>query len=358
MEAAKPPWTRSWLRVTTSRVDGGPPGAGDAEEEGGAAAAGQGQGGGGAGGVVGRLDHGVEVAGQAGQGVRVACGHDPGGATARAEGGAGRAAAHEDELGRAGGRQEQEGEQAEGPVADHRDPGAGQRHAGLEQAAGHAGGRLEQGRRGQRAVGRQAVDEAGGDGQALGQGAGVGEAGLGVPGRAKVGPSLGAAVADAAGAQPLGHHRVARGEVAHPGAERLDPPGPFVSRHHRVADVGGRPAAVEQLEVGAADPGGLHRDQHLPGARDRLRHVGDGRPPRPGDDQCEHERLLAWGRSRVAGRVGPEPLGPGGAVLGDDQVGELVQRCLGGRLVERDRAVLQEVDPVADLEDLARSCGR
>src|SRR5687768_11350097 len=40
------------------------------------------------------------------------------------------------------------------------------------------------------------------------------------------------------------------------------------------------------------------------------------------------------------------------AVLGDDELGQLVQRAFRRRLVERDGAVLQEVDPVADIEHL------
>src|SRR4029079_1444505 len=40
------------------------------------------------------------------------------------------------------------------------------------------------------------------------------------------------------------------------------------------------------------------------------------------------------------------------AVLGDDELGELLERGFRRRLVEGDRAVLQEVDPVADVEHL------
>ena len=63
-------------------------------------------------------------------------------------------------------------------------------------------------------------------------------------------------------------------------------------------------------------------------------------------------RGVGPGRALPVGS-GRSLLGPGGAVLGHDQVGQLLHRRLRGRLVEGDRPVLEQVDPVADLEDLA-----
>src|SRR3954451_21590893 len=53
--------------------------------------------------------------------------------------------------------------------------------------------------------------------------------------------------------------------------------------------------------------------------------------------------------TRVSGSVLPDAAG---AVLGHRQFGQLRHRRLGGGLVERDAAVLEHVDPVAELQNL------
>ena len=83
----------------------------------------------------------------------------------------------------------------------------------------------------------------------------------------------------AVGARAAAEGSVDRDGLAHveaggAGAERLDPPGRLVAQrerqlgvHHPLVEL------VEDVEVGVADPGGAHPDQHLARSRVRLRHL-------------------------------------------------------------------------------------
>ena len=115
------------------------------------------------------------------------------------------------------------------------------------------------------------MDESSRNAQVLGERAGVREAGLGVFGRAQVGPAFPAPIADAARAESLGDDVIADGDPAHTRADRGDGAGPLVSGHDRVPHIWRRPRPAEDLEVGAADPGGGHADDDLVGFR-----LGDG----------------------------------------------------------------------------------
>ncbi len=116
----------------------------------------------------------------------------------------------------------------------------------------------------------------------------MGEAGLGVGLDAEVGAPLGAAGTDSAGAQPFGDHRVAGRQPGHAGPGGSDPAGPLVPGDHRIADIGWRAPPVEQFQVGAADPGGDHPDQHLARAGPGGLDVFHRRCARFADDERSH----------------------------------------------------------------------
>ena len=188
-----------------------------------------------------------------------------------------RSAADQREAVRRGQPEHRDREQAQGARADDRDPEV-RAQLRLEQPAGDASGGLE--KRGGLEVRcrRETVDESGRNAQILGERAGVREAGLGVFGRAQVGPAFPAPIANAARAKSFGNHAIADGDPPHTGADRGHGAGPFVSGHDRVPHVGRRPRSAEDLEVGAADPGGRDADEDLVGSR-----LGDRQPGEPRD---------------------------------------------------------------------------
>lgn len=106
-----------------------------------------------------------------------------------------------------------------------------------------------------------------GEGEGGGHRPRLGEAGLLVPVRAQRRLARMAAVADLAVAKALADDLAAGQRLRHPGADRLDRPGPLVARRQRVTDVPLGPVALIDLAVAAADAHGVHAHQGLTGAR-------------------------------------------------------------------------------------------
>src|SRR5919197_1015858 len=114
---------------------------------------------------------------------------------------------------------------------------------------------------------RQPVHELRRDAEELRERAGVCEARFGVRGGAEIRPAFAAAGAGATGAEALRDDGVADDHAGDLLAGRLDDTRPLVARDDRVAHVRGRPAPVEQLDVGAADTGGPDAYENLAASR-------------------------------------------------------------------------------------------
>ena len=154
------------------------------------------------------------------------------------------------------------------------------------------------------------------------------------------------------------------------GADLADAPGRLVTEQHRH---GAGPVAVDDGQVGVADPGGLDPHQHLtragagqleladgegsglrlgPGPADLLEH-------RPGDPHAR-ARTASSSRSRTTAGIGT--VGAGGAV--DVDVDPVPQRReLGGLGVEQaqgvgDAAATHPLDPHPDVEGAGYSSSR
>src|SRR5207247_4249265 len=103
--------------------------------------------------------------------------------------------------------------------------------------------------------------------------AGVREAGLRVLSGTEVRAPLATARTVSAGAKPLGDDHGTGADRVDPGPDRFDSAGPFVARADRVADVRRGPAAVEHVDVGAADADRADANEHLAGSRLRNGHA-------------------------------------------------------------------------------------
>src|SRR4029453_4427215 len=101
-------------------------------------------------------------------------------------------------------------------------------------------------------------------------------------GKAVPGAAAPAGAALAARRPPGQNDEVAGGEVGHAGPDRLDLPGRLVAEQERELVVD---RALAVVQVGVADPAGLHPDQRLPRPGVWHQHRGqlDRRPPLPGD---------------------------------------------------------------------------
>jgi hypothetical protein len=141
-----------------------------------------------------------------------------------------------------------------------RDPGP---QPCLEQSVRNARGRLEQ--RGGLEVAplRQDVCECGRHHDVLGERAGVREAGLRVFGLAEIRASLAAPVTQAARPDPFRDDDVAGAHSLDARPDGGDRAGPLVARDDRVAHVLRRARALEELDVGSADPCGADADEDL-----------------------------------------------------------------------------------------------